>query len=260
MYAIDLISENFFKWIGYCEKKNLASIGIDLDSPESFTANSGSANFTIFAKAYKAYTGIDVQGQPWCDTFIDTVFIHVLGVVTAKSLLGGFSAYTPTSAQYFKNMGRYFNSLTEIKRGDIIFFRNSERINHTGFVYNTTSDTITTIEGNTSDSKSIVENGGLVALKTYNKSTIKSRFDGFGRPDYIYAISPGWKLAADGVRWWYLNDDGTYIKNELSIIDGLRYHFNDKGYMSTGQVFIDGERHVFAGVNDYLEGAEYLIF
>lgn len=259
MYAIELATENFKKWVGYCEKKNLASIGIDLDNPENFTKNAGSENYTIFAKAYKAYTGIDVQGQPWCDTFIDTIFIHLFGVGGARILLGGFSAYTPTSAQNFKNMYRYFTNLSAIQEGDIIFFRNSERINHTGYIAAVTDTTITTIEGNTSSTSAIVENGGLVALKTYKKTDITNRFDGFGRPHYLTIIPEGWKKAADDVQWWFMGDDGNYLRNGLYEIDGLRYHFNEKGFMSTGNVLIDGERHEFSRKNDDVEGAEYVI-
>lgn len=54
MYAIDLTTETFEKWVGYCEKKNLASVGVDLDNPESFTKNAGSENYTIFAKHIKS--------------------------------------------------------------------------------------------------------------------------------------------------------------------------------------------------------------
>lgn len=155
-------------------------------------------------------------------------------------------------------MNQYYNDLENIQAGDIIFFRNSERINHTGYVVSSNESIVNTIEGNTSSVSAIVENGGIVASKSYFKSDIKSRFDGFGRPDYILALTTGWKLAADGNRWWFLYHDGNYLKNGLYEIQGLRYHFDDKGYMSTGQVVINGQRHEFVGDNP-VKGAEYLI-
>lgn len=114
------------KYIGYLEKKTASQL-------QSFSANAGSNNYTIFAKTYKEETGINVQGQPWCDCFVDVVFIEALGVKRAKELLGGFSAYTPTSSA---NLSKCAKSVTarNAQLGDIIFFKNSERICHTGII------------------------------------------------------------------------------------------------------------------------------
>ena len=76
----------------------------------------------------------------WCDFLFDTILIHLFGVEKARALLGGFSAYTPTSASYYKKMGRYHQ---DPKEGDQIFFRNSKRIYHTGYVYKVTSKVYT---------------------------------------------------------------------------------------------------------------------
>lgn len=116
------------KWPGYLEKKSNSQL-------ESFTANAGYNNYTYFAKVYKEKAGVNVQGCAWCDCFVDFVFIQALGVDRAKELLGGFSAYTPTSAGYLKKVAKQINKDEAYKYGGaIIFFNNSERICHTGII------------------------------------------------------------------------------------------------------------------------------
>lgn len=170
MSAITDLIEMSKSYIGYVEKKSNRYL-------DDFTANAGLENYTKFARDYKKYTGIDVQGQPWCDVFVDMMFIYTFGVQNAKKMLGGFSAYTPQSAQYFKNIGRYFKTPVI---GDVIFFKNSERIYHTGIVYAVDAENVYTVEGNTSSGKGVVENGGCVAKKSYSLNY--NKIDGYGRP------------------------------------------------------------------------------
>lgn len=116
------------KYIGYLEKKTN-------DQLEHFTANAGYNNFTIFAKQYAAHTKINAQGQPWCDVFVDEVFIMALGIKRAKELLGDWSAYTPTSSNLLKAASKLeVVDFTKAKFGDIIFFKNNTRICHTGII------------------------------------------------------------------------------------------------------------------------------
>lgn len=145
------------KYVGYLEKASNKNL-------ESFTANAGSANFTIFAKMYKEETGIDVQGQPWCDVFVDMCFILALGKKRAKELLGNFSAYTPTSSNLLKDAAKKeLKNFANAKTGDIIFFKNSERICHTGLVRcnsignNTASDLKNSVDTSYSQSKFIAD-------------------------------------------------------------------------------------------------------
>lgn len=159
--------------VGYLEKKT----NKDLDS---FTANAGSNNFTKYAREYAVFSGSNMQGQAWCDMFVDWCFVQVYGKDKAKSLLIGFSGYTPTSAQYFKNVNRWYTKTPHA--GDIIFFKNSERINHTGIVVKVSKTTVYTVEGNTSGGSAVIENGGGVCAKSYTLSN--ARIAGYGRPAY----------------------------------------------------------------------------
>ena len=100
---------------GYLEKKNKNNL-------DNKTINAGSNNYT----KYWADMAPSYQGQPWCACFVNWCFKHAYGETEAKNLLctkGAWSYYTPTSAQYFKNMHQWF---TTPQRGDVIFFKNSQ--------------------------------------------------------------------------------------------------------------------------------------
>lgn len=235
------VTPEFLKWNGYCEKNKKNQLGT-YDNPEDYRAGAGTGNFTIFAKLYKDKTGIDVQGQPWCDSFFDTLMIHLFGVNKARRMIGGFSAYTPTSAEYYKRMGRYYQ---DPKEGDQIFFRNEKRIYHTGYVYKVKNGIVFTCEGNTSSDKVLENEGGCVALKQYPigwKSGSK-KIDGYGRPDYalVEEYQEGFLLAADGKRWWYQFKDGSYavgwkwLTEKTTGTSGY-YYFDSNGYMESGYI------------------------
>ena len=240
----DKVTPEFLKWQGYCEKDKKSQLGT-YDKPESFKVGAGDGNYTVFADLYREKTGINVQGQPWCDSFFDTVLIHLFGVDKARALLGGCSAYTPTSASYYKKMGRYHSNP---KEGDQIFFRNSQRIYHTGYVYKVSGGIVYTVEGNTSSAKVIENEGGCVACKQYPVGL--SGIDGYGRPDYslVEAYEEGFLQAADGKRWWYQFKDGSYARGGWHYLTEKTggtsgwYLFDDAGYMLTGyQTAPDGK-------------------
>lgn len=164
--------------VGYLEKKTNAQL-------DDKTANAGSNNYTKYARDYAKHSGINVQGQPWCDVFVDEMFVKAFGVEAAKKLLGGFSAYTPTSAQYFKNRKQWYTSAP--KPGDIIFFKNTQRICHTGIVEKADNKYVYTIEGNTSGASGVIANGGGVCRKTYDLNN--ARIAGYGRPAYDTVVA-----------------------------------------------------------------------
>lgn len=246
---LDKVTKEFIKWLKYAEKENLSSVGENYENPGSYLGGAGDNNYTIFAKLYFKYTGINVQGQPWCDTFVDMILIHLFGVENAKKLLGGFSAYTPTSADYFKKIGRWTTG--EPAEGYIGFFKNDKRIYHTFYVISYENGIMKTIEGNTGGLTGIVENGGCVATKTYNYQQYKSKIAGFGMPDYslVEEYQEGWLRAADGIRWWYQRKDGSYPADKWCTINGHYYLFDKQGYMLVGKQIRNGETYYL--VDDY---------
>lgn len=165
--TVDKVINIALNEVGYLEKKSNSQL-------DNKTANAGSANYTKYGK------NMGCNGLAWCDAFVDDCFVQAYGREKAKELLGGFSNYTPTSAQYFKNMGRWYTSNPKV--GDQIFFKNSTRIYHTGIVYKVDSSRVYTIEGNTSGASGVISNGGGVCKKSYTLNYVK--IAGYGRPKY----------------------------------------------------------------------------
>lgn len=219
--------------VGYLEKQTNSQL-------DSKTGNAGSNNYTKYAR--DLYPSL--QGQAWCDMFVDWCFTKAFGKVKAEQLLGGgFSAYTPTSAQYFKNKGRYVKNGPQ--PGDQIFFKNSARICHTGIVEKVTATTVHTIEGNTSAGNTVIANGGGVCKKSY--SLTSSSIDGYGRPDWSLVEEPeytiGWNHDTNG--WWYADTAKTYYLSGWKTINGHRYYFNADGYAVTGWQEVEGKWYYF---------------
>lgn len=164
---------------GYLEKKTNSNL-------DSKSANSGSNNFTKYWRDIAP----SMNGQYWCLAFLVWSFNKAYGEKTAKKLLcmeNGWTFYTPTSAQYFKNKGQFYTSKPKV--GDIIYFKNSERICHVGLVIKVDSSYVYTVEGNTSSAPGLERNGGAVnAHKKY--SLTYSNIAGYGRPKYDVDSKP----------------------------------------------------------------------
>ena len=252
MNDFEKIYKYLSSWVGYCEKNKSTDLGESMEKPEDFTRNQGKNNFTIFAKDLKKYTGEDYQGQPWCDTFIDVCFIKAFGLEKAQRYLNGFSSYTPTSVKLFKKVGRYKKTPA---LGAIVFFKNLQRIHHTGFVYNVDihKKRIYTIEGNTSKTNGVIANGGEVCKKNY--AFLDGRIDGYGYIYYEEEIMNGWKLEANK---WHFYENGEILKNAYFSNNGLLYYVDGNGDMVTGQKYINDDRHYFCE-DGKLVGAELMI-
>ena len=163
--------------VGYLEKRSAASL-------DSKTDNAGSKNFTKYARDMcKCHAGIYANGYAWCDTFVDWCMVQAFGANKTLELIHGWSAYTPTSAGYYKIHRQWH---TTPQKGDQIFFKDSSgTICHTGIVYNIDVNYVYTVEGNTSTQSGVIANGGSVAKKKYALNY--SRIAGYGRPNYPLA-------------------------------------------------------------------------
>lgn len=149
------------------------------------TKGAGYDNYTKYGREmHDIYPVVMDFPDPWCDAFVDWCFYKAYGLSTAKALLGGnFDDYTVASAgMYEKKKALY----TSAKVGDQVFFTKNGKVNgcyHTGLVYKVDEYYFYTIEGNTSDSKDVVANGGGVFKKQYSIANYRGKVL-FGRPLY----------------------------------------------------------------------------
>lgn len=129
----------------------------------------------------KEWLGWYAQNQPWCDTLCRAAMLICFGLAGAAQMvyqpIGAGSVLCRASAQYYKDNGAWY---TTPQPGDQIFFYYSGAINHTGVVESVGFGTVTTIEGNSSES-------GTVARRTYSLSD--PAIAGYGRPK--------WSVVAD---------------------------------------------------------------
>lgn len=165
---------------GYLEKASNHQL-------DDFKANAGHGNFTKYARDLDAVPGFyngKKNGFPWCDVFVDWVFVQAFGVEKAKKLLcqpdKSLGAGCGYSARYYKNKGQFYAAPMP---GDQIFFLDSAGdVAHTGIVYKTDGTYVYTVEGNTSTASGVVGNGGGVWCKQYAQND--NRIYGYGRPAY----------------------------------------------------------------------------
>ena len=162
--------------VGYHEKASNAN----LDDP---TGNSGGANWTKYARDLDAlpdfYNG-KKNGYAWCDIFVDWLFVKTFGEEKGRQMLyqpeqsaGAGCLY---SAGYYKQANAFHRTNPMV--GDQIFFSYSAgEYSHTGIVVDVNGNTITTVEGNTSDS---------VGRRTYETSN--RSIAGYGTPDWSLAV------------------------------------------------------------------------
>lgn len=166
---------------GYLEKKSNSQL-------DDFKANAGYGNFTKFARDLDAIPGFyngRKNGFPWCDVFVDWLFVKAYGVEEAKQLLcqpdKSLGAGCGYSARYYKAKGQFHTDHPQ--PGDQIFFTDSAgNVCHTGLVCKVDNLYVYTIEGNTSPQAGVVDNGGCVCQKKY--AVTDRRIYGYGRPAY----------------------------------------------------------------------------
>ena len=160
---------------GYLEKKN----GEQLYDK---TANAGDANYTKYGfELHNLRPELISYPDYWCADFQSWCFVELFGMDAAKTALcGDIDDFCPSMVNRFKASGRWY---LYPKIGDLVYFRNSlGSAIHVGLVYKLDSDTIYTVEGNTSSAAGVVANGGCVREKSYPISS--GSILGYGRPNY----------------------------------------------------------------------------
>lgn len=159
--------------VGYKEKKSNYSLN-------NKTANAGSGNYTKYGKEMHSIQPSNMDfPAPWCDAFVDWLFVECFGVDNARKMLcGTFDDYTVNSAAMYKKAGRY-SQVPEY--GAQVFFRDGSGICHTGIVESVSNaGSITTIEGNKNNQ---------VKRCTYSRGD--KSIDGYGIPDWSVVAETG---------------------------------------------------------------------
>lgn len=127
-------------------------------------------NITKFGKFTKA------DGLPWCGSFVNWCF-HEAGVKLPSMVS------TALGAHKLKEVNRFHNDKPII--GDLAFMDfphdGVDRISHIGIVVKVGTNTVLTIEGNTSGTGD-QRNGGMVMIK---QRAIGKEIVGFGRPKFV---------------------------------------------------------------------------
>lgn len=235
MKAVDKIISTATAEIGYLEKKSNRSL-------DDKTANAGSSNYTKYNRDLKAWTGVGSIDAQWCQAFVDWCFITAFGIEDAKKLIYVWTNYTPTGSDAFKKRSRYIKRGSgKPKKGDVIYFYSSAkgRIGHVGIVYDVSSTTVYTIEGNTSGASSLVTNGGGVKKKSY--SLTSTYIDGYGSVDYSVLDGKNFESTVTTVDKTYkLGDRNLYNYIEGDDVKELQKALISLGF-SCGSYGADGE-------------------
>ena len=139
----------------------------------------GANNYNKYASKWTEAGGWNAQNQPWCDIFVDVMFIECFGLQAASKMtyqpVGSFSALCSASANYYKNNGAWFSTPAI---GDQVFFNVSGGINHTGIVVGVSGGVVTTVEGNSSD-----------AVRRNAYAVTNNYIAGYGRPNWAVVNS-----------------------------------------------------------------------
>lgn len=147
-------------WIGYLEHQTQ-------DQLWHYTANPGKGGYTIFAQIIANRQRRNLQGLPWCATFVHAV-------IDRPDVLGKAHPGTRVLARRMrrKKLWRPQQEYSP-KPGDLIFFKcTKERIDHVGIVESAEQSSVTVIAGNTIDPSGHFkpDQGGAVARMTYSKT------------------------------------------------------------------------------------------
>lgn len=172
--------------VGYIEKASNSQL-------ESKTANPGKANYTKYGGC------VGANGDYWCAAFTSWVMLQACNNNKDKArsvMYGGLSASCEVLRSQYTAAGQYDKNP---RLGDMIFFSGSRHsgANHIGYVVGIDDAKVYTIEGNTSGSAGVVDNGGEVAYKSYDKTNAKIL--GYGHPKYdMQAPTAGGRIGSPG--------------------------------------------------------------
>ena len=143
---------NAAAWIGYLEHR----------SPEKlrhFRENAGKGGYTVFAEMIKAEQHRNLQGLPWCTTFVHAV-------IARPDILGRAHPGSRVLMRRMTRKGLWRGRDYTPERGDLIFCANDlVLVDHVAIVESADGTDVTSIDGNTNDPDGLFApgQGGAVA-------------------------------------------------------------------------------------------------
>ena len=145
--------EEITKWVGYLEHQSPSLLGV-------YTANPGKGGYTIFAEIIRQRGGPNLQGVPWC-----TTFVHAL--VNRADLLGRAHPGSKVLLRRMKRRGFFRDNSYRPIPGDLIFCGDFKQRRHVGIVVACDRSTVISIDGNTVDRSGTFneDEGGAVAMR-----------------------------------------------------------------------------------------------
>lgn len=143
------------RWVGYLEHRTPELLGI-------YTANAGKGYCTIFAEQIRQRQRRNLQGLPWCATFVHAIFDR-------PDVLGRAHPGTRVLARRMRRKHLWRGRDYIPRRYDLIFCstRKDGRISHVGIVTGCLGGLVISIDGNTQDPSGTFrpEQGGAVARR-----------------------------------------------------------------------------------------------
>ena len=149
--------DNARQWIGYLEH-------LTPDNLADFKANPGKGYYTIFGLMIQITQGINLQGLPWCATFVHAV-------INRPDILGKAHPGTRVLARRMKRKRLWRKTNYIPQPGDLMFCTNQpdtrRRINHVAIVDHVENGIAYTVDGNTHDPSGVFEweQGGAVDMR-----------------------------------------------------------------------------------------------
>lgn len=141
------------EWLGYLEHRTPELLGL-------YTANAGKGGYTIFATLLALSQGRNLQGLPWCVTFVHAAY-------NRPDILGKAHPGSRVLRRRMKRKGLWRGRDYIPQRYDIIFCSNraTSRTDHVGIVTGYADGVVHSIDGNTVDPSGVFrpEQGGAVA-------------------------------------------------------------------------------------------------
>ncbi|WP_279153677.1 CHAP domain-containing protein [Thomasclavelia cocleata] len=179
-------------------------------------------------KYRKWYTG-EADGANWCATFVswvaDQAGILDISIPKYQSCDAGVEWFK--QRQQFQYTSAYGGTNYIPKRGDIVFFCKGDKKDstHTGIVIKYENDTITTIEGNSSNT---------IKKKNYSIANTKKTILGFASPSYPSLGSDGTTgFLSEAFKFFAIGESGKNYDKGFSSSDGyhaLGYYQFDNRY------------------------------